>query len=99
MSTFMTLTRAEVSFDDREEVLINPQHITEVRVQRHKRTDLFPSRAILHLRIQGENSLTVLALDSNFKPMTPEDAATYDSRALLGYFNQAVLSASTGGAR
>lgn len=99
MSTFMTLTRAEVSLDRREEVLINPQHITEVRVHRYRRTEDFPARVILDLRIQGGSSLTVLALDSNFKPVTPEDAAAIDSRVLLGYFNQAVLSASTGGAR
>lgn len=94
MSTFMTLTRAEVSFDEREEVLINPQHITEVRVLTYRKTEDFPDRTYLSLRIQGGNGLSVLALDSRSKPLPPDEAAKVEPGRLLSDFNRAVHIAS-----
>lgn len=95
MSTFMTLTRAEVSFDEREEVLINPQHITEVRVLTYQANELFPDRTFLSLRIQGGDGPSVLAMDSARRPLTPEEAAKIEPGELLFHFNQAVSEAST----
>lgn len=93
-TTFMTLTRAEVSFDEREEVLVNPAHIIEVRAQTYRATKDFPDRAFLTLRIQGGNSLSVLALGEQYESLQPADAAQRKTGELLHLFNQAVRSAS-----
>lgn len=92
--TFMTLTRAEVSFDDHEDVLVNPAHMIEVRVITYEATADLPRRRFLTIRIQGGNGLNVLALDENRKPLVPADAAQREPGELLHLFNQAVRSLS-----
>lgn len=92
--SFMYLTRGEVSFDEREEVLVNPAHITEVRVMTYRATKDFPDRATLTVRVQAVNSLSVLAVDENGRPMEPAAAAEREPGELLHLFNQAVRSLS-----
>lgn len=91
---FMTLTRAEVSLDDHEDVLVNPAHMIEVRVLTYRATEHFPDRTFLSIRIQGGNGLSVLALDENRRPLVPTDAAKREPGELLHLFNQAVRSLS-----
>lgn len=89
-NAFMKLTRAEVAFDEYDEVLVNPAHITEVSVHTYKATAHLPDRALLSLRVQGGNGMTVLALDANLKPLVPADAAQREPSELLRNFNNAV---------
>lgn len=94
MSNFMPLLRAEATFDKREPVLVNPQHISEVRVITYRQERDFPARAYLSLRIQGGEAITILALDSERRPLLAADAAKFKSRELLNFFSQAARSAS-----
>ncbi|GAA1334458.1 hypothetical protein GCM10009592_30270 [Brachybacterium rhamnosum] len=94
MTAFMTLTRADVDHDHEEKVLVNPQHITEVRVKRLEKRKDFDDRALLSLTLQGGGTLTVLALDENRKPIPQEKAYTVDRGRLLLQFNQAVRAVS-----
>lgn len=92
--SFMCLTRGEVAFDEREEVLVNPEHVTEVRVMTYRATKDFPDRTTLTLRVHGITAINVLAPDENGAPMEPSAAAQREPRELLRLFQQSARSAS-----